>query len=339
MARGVLMEGSVNQALRKMALPMAVGMVCMILVNIIDTFWVGRLGTDALAAMAFTFPVVGMVFSLSAGLMVGTSTAVARAIGLAGAGARLCTHAFLLGLAFVGLGAGLGLAFQGRIYALLGAEAALIPLVEEYMTIWFVGVVFLIVPLVANGALRATGDATTPMRVMMLAAGCNFVLDPIFGAGPVPAMGLRGAAIATLISRVVGCYVLWVLGTRTSLLDLHVPASSSSTPGSRSCGSGHCLHHQRARARGGGPADRHGGLFGPSALAVYAIGSRVDALLMAPNALGGALIRSSARLGCPPPPSRGRGHPELAALRDRVGRGGLGAALRAGPPDCHDLHR
>ena len=67
---GLLIEGDVGHALRKMAAPMALGMVFMILVNIVDTFWVGRLGTDYVAAMTYTFPVVGLVINLALGLMI-----------------------------------------------------------------------------------------------------------------------------------------------------------------------------------------------------------------------------------------------------------------------------
>ena len=89
-----LVEGDVGEALKRMAIPMAMGMVFMIMVNIVDTFWVGRLGTDYVAAMTYTFPVVGLVINLALGLMIGTSTAVARAIGAGreDTAARLTTH-------------------------------------------------------------------------------------------------------------------------------------------------------------------------------------------------------------------------------------------------------
>ena len=111
---GVLVAGSVNGALRKMALPMMLGMVFMILVNLIDTFWVARLGTDYVAAMTYTFPVVGLVINLALGIMIGTSTAVARSIGRGETeeGVAITTHAIYLALAFVILVSGIGLLTQ-----------------------------------------------------------------------------------------------------------------------------------------------------------------------------------------------------------------------------------
>ena len=79
--KGVLLSGSVTSALRQMAVPMLLGMVAMILVNLIDTYWVSKLGTEALAAMSFTFPIQSFVIIVSIGLLVGTSVVVAQAVG------------------------------------------------------------------------------------------------------------------------------------------------------------------------------------------------------------------------------------------------------------------
>ena len=163
------------------------------------------------------------------------------------------------------------------------------------MNIWFFGVVFLMVPIIANGALRARGDAKTPMMVMMLAAGVNAVLDPafIYGFGPIPAMGLEGAAIATVIARIVGFfYVLWVFyrrgdvvkfgavtfdalkGSVKKIMSVGAPAAVTNAVGPVAVGMVTAVVAQ----------------FGAEGLAAYGIGARVDTLvLMAPMALGGAL--------------------------------------------------
>ena len=143
---GLLIEGDVGQALRKMATPMALGMVFMILVNIVDTFWVGRLGTDYVAAMTYTFPVVGLVINLALGLMIGTSTAVARAIGAgrADTAARLTTHALLFAVVAVIILCMVGLLTQDALFRALGAEGEVLELTKEYMTIWYFGVVLLL---------------------------------------------------------------------------------------------------------------------------------------------------------------------------------------------------
>lgn len=294
---GALVEGSVTTALRRMALPMALGMVFMILVNLIDTWWVARLGTAELAAMTFTFPVVGLIINVAFGLMIGTSTAVARAIGAgeSGRAARLTTHALFFSVGAVALLSTVGLATQDFVFGLLGADAAMRALIEDYMTVWYAGAALLVVPLIANGALRATGDARSPMIVMMLAAVVNAVLDPllIFGWGPIPGMGLTGAAIATLVARFVGMvYAFWVLMRRTELVALHMPRWGEFTAS------------VRAVLSVGIPASITNALgpvavaiitgiiagYGPEALAAYGIGARLDmVVLIAPMALGSAL--------------------------------------------------
>ena len=139
---GALLEGSVTSALRKMSVPMLLGMVAMIMVNLIDTYWVSRLGTDALVAMSFTFPVASLVINISLGLLVGTSVAVSRSVGAGRPeeARRLTTDATILAVAIVMMVSGLGLIFQDPLFRLLGAKGQVLEDVKAYMTPWFIGV-------------------------------------------------------------------------------------------------------------------------------------------------------------------------------------------------------
>ena len=293
-----LLDGDVFAALKRMAIPSALGMIAMIMVNIIDTFWVARLGTEALAAMTFTFPVVGMVLNIGLGIMIGTSTAVARALGKGEQeeAARLTTHACILGFIFVAVIVATGLNLQDYLYRWMGAKEELLPTIRQYMDIWFWGMFFLILPLIINGAFRSSGDAKTPMYVMMAAAVINGVLDPvlIFGVDPwIPAMGLEGAAIATVIARVVGMvYVVYNLITKTELLVLELPSIDSFKASCRRILS---VGMPAALTNVLGPisvavvtaiiAQQ-----GNDALGAYGIGARLDALiLIVPLSFSGAL--------------------------------------------------
>lgn len=295
--RVALTDGPVAPALRRLAVPMGLGFIFMILVNLVDTFWVARLGTDALAAMTFTFPVVSVVLSIAIGLMVGASTAIARAIGQGDQAdvRRLTTHALLLGVGVVVLISALGVALQRPLFAALGAEAKLIDLIEGYMTLWFAGAFFVVVPMMANGALRAAGDATTPMRMMMAAAITNAILDPafIFGFGPIPALGLEGAAIATIISRVVGMiYAFAVLAGREKQIDFGWPTVAGLRDSWRRILSVGLpatvtnIFQPVATAALTAIVATHG----TAAVAAYGVGARLEGLvLIAPLALGSAL--------------------------------------------------
>lgn len=226
-----LTEGDVRKTLRGLAIPMMFGIVFIIAVNLVDTYFVGRLGMLELAAMSFTFPVVSLVLSVALGLGIGTTSAVSRALGAGDERAvkRLTTHSLIMATGMVALLSVVGILTQEPVFRLLGAEETLIPLLDEYMTIWYAGAVFLVVPMVANGVMRATGDARTPALIMMLTALANLVLDPIFifGWGPVPFLGLKGAAIATVIARTITLVVtLYILAVRMDMLEMRWPRAS-----------------------------------------------------------------------------------------------------------------
>jgi len=291
-----LLEGDIGRALRDLSVPMGVGVVFMILVNIIDTYWASRLGTDELAAMSFAFPIVGVVINVSIGLMIGTSVAVARTVGSGDEvrARRLSAHAIVLGIALVAMVSGIGMATQDRLFAALGAPAELLPVIGGYMTIWFGTVAVLIVPMMLNGVLRARGDAKTPRNVMMLAAVLNAVFDPIliFGVGPIPGLGLEGAAWATALSRFFTFLYAARVALKLELLDLHLP-----TPRELWSSWAEILHV-------GVPATVTNVLgpvatalltaivatHGAAAVAAYGIGARVESLvLIAPLALSSGL--------------------------------------------------
>ena len=115
------------------------------------------------------------------------------------------------------------------IFAALGASEAQTDLIHTYMSVWFVGVGLVVIPMVGNSAIRATGDTKTPSRIMLLAAAVNIILDPllIFGIGPFPRLELTGAALATLISySLTFLFSIWVLGVREKMLTFTLPSPS-----------------------------------------------------------------------------------------------------------------
>jgi len=207
----------------RLSLPMLVGIVAMMAFNVVDTFFIGRLGTIPLAAMTLTFPVVMVIGTFTLGLAIGAMVVVSQSIG-AGDESRIrryTTDALTLAGLCVLVLAGIGLATIEPLFRLLGATDAMMPYVRQYMLIWYPGMIFFVVPTVGNNIIRATGDTLTPSLVMLLGVAINAVLDPllIFGWEPVPAMGVSGAAIATVVTRAMTLVVaLWVLHFREHLL-------------------------------------------------------------------------------------------------------------------------
>jgi len=227
-ARAQLTDGNVPRMLIRLTIPMIFGVLSMVLYNLVDTLFVGRLGADQLAALSFTFPVVLVISSLALGIGIGVSAAVSRAIGAGDHDRvrRLATDSLVLALLIVGAVAAAGILTIDPLFRLLGANERILPYIRDYMTIWYPGMVFVVFPMVGNHAIRATGDTRTPGIVMMIGALANAALDPllIFGIGPFPALGIRGAATATLLGRSITFVVaIYVLSVREGLLDFRRP--------------------------------------------------------------------------------------------------------------------
>tara|TARA_R110000751_G_scaffold15290_6_gene49610 strand:+ start:7120 stop:8496 length:1377 start_codon:yes stop_codon:yes gene_type:complete len=219
-----LLNNDIATTLRKMTLPMIVGMVVLMTFGLVDTFFIGMLGTQELAAISFTFPVTFTVISLNIGLGIGTSAIIAKLLGAGqhhqaketATGALMLTMVLAIALAIVGV------LTITPIFQLMGADEAQLVLIHEYMLVWYAAGVFLAMPMVGNSVLRASGDTKTPSYVMAFGGLINVILDPIliFGWGPVPALGIQGAAIATLVAWAVGLfYILYVLAVKRQLME------------------------------------------------------------------------------------------------------------------------
>ncbi len=224
----LLTEGPIAKTLTSLTIPMIFGMLSIVIFNLVDTYFVGKIGVNELAAMGFTFPVVSFVMSLATGLGIGTSSLISRLVisSKKEKVQRYSVNALLLAIFIIFIFVTAGQLTITPLFKALGASDKLIPLITEYMGIWYWGMAFLIVPIVGNSIIRATGDTLTPGIIMIISAIINIVLDPIFifGFGPVPAMGLKGAAIATVISRALSFGVsLYILIYRDKLITIYIP--------------------------------------------------------------------------------------------------------------------
>lgn len=228
MSSSDLLTIPVRTALIKMTLPMMMGIVSLMLFNLADIYFVGQLGATEMAALAFTFPVTFSVVSLAIGFGIGTSAILARLIGSGRheEAAVLTTDNLLMTLIVVLCVSTLAHALITPLYHWLGADTEQLPFIIDYMGIWWFGAAFMVTNMVASSSLRARGDTKTPGIVMATSSILNVFLDSIliFGWGPVPAMGIAGAALASVISW--GCVFLvlvWVLYKKYQLIVLIKP--------------------------------------------------------------------------------------------------------------------
>lgn len=227
-----LTRGNLLNHLIHLAMPTVGGMLAFSLFNITDTYFVGKLGTDALAAMGFTFPVVMVAGAVSTGISTGAASVISRAYGHNDRHAmrRTATDGILLSLLVVALFSTIGLLTMKPLFTLLGASPTILPMIESYMGIWYSFVIVVMMPPVGDAAMRAVGDTYRPFLVMMICALLNIILDPIliFGWFGLPALGIQGAAIATVFSRFVG--MIATLGFNHfyhRLIDWHLPKKAA----------------------------------------------------------------------------------------------------------------
>jgi putative MATE family efflux protein len=204
-AQARLTQGSVGRHLIDMAVPVFFGIFTMMMQAFADMWFIGRVGDRELAALSFAFPILMIVTSVAIGLGAGTSSVVARAIGAHNhrRARRLATDSLILSFGITATISTIGFLTIDPLFTLLGAPADMIPLIAGYMTILYLGIPFVVVSMVGMSSMRATGDTKLPSILMVIASVANVILDPIliFGIGPIPAMGLNGAAMAALLSR------------------------------------------------------------------------------------------------------------------------------------------
>jgi putative MATE family efflux protein len=209
-----------------MAAPVSLGMLSTFLFQIVDTYFVGQLGSSALAALSFSTVVYFVLLSIFMGLSVGTSAVVAKSAGKneREESAKLAMAALLLTTALsVGL-CGLGLATIDPMFIALGADSETLPLIGDYMSILFLGLPFLMVGIVGSSAVCGLGVVGATEAIFGIAGVINLVFDYllIFGIGPFPEMSIAGAALASAISFLFIAVAMLAIMQRHGLLSLRV---------------------------------------------------------------------------------------------------------------------
>lgn len=224
--RGVetdLTEAPLGRALLMLAVPMILEMVMESIFAMVDVFWVAHLGARAVATVGLTESMMMIVYSLAMGVSIGAMALVARRIGEKDpdAAARTAVQGIWLGLLMALVIGALGAVFAPQLLALMGADAEVIRTGSSFTRVMLGGNATVFLLFLINSVFRGAGDAAQAMRVLWLGNALNIVLGPlfIFGFGPIPALGVTGAAVATTLGRGVAVlYQLSVLRRGTGKL-------------------------------------------------------------------------------------------------------------------------
>jgi putative MATE family efflux protein len=211
-----LLEGPILRSLLTLAIPIVAANVLQSAYQIIDAFWVGRLGGTAVAAVSLSFPVMFLMFAVGAGLSMAGSTLIAQYVGARNE--RMVGHVagqtiLMVVLASLFLGA-IGYFTAPALLRLMGVAPDVYPGALGFMRVSFIGLVFNFTFFVFNAIMRGVGRPTLPVYIVLGTVFLNFVLDPlfIFGWGPIAPHGVMGAALATIgtqsIAAAIGILVL-----------------------------------------------------------------------------------------------------------------------------------
>ncbi len=223
-----LQQGPILSTLLRLAVPSVLAMAMQVLVSIAETIYIGRLGITPLAAMALVFPFLMLSQQLSAGAMGGgVSSAVSRALGASNheRATALAFHALAIGSLLGILYTALMLLFGPAFYRLLGGQGEVLETAIQYSSVLFFSAFFLWLSNSLASILRGTGNMQIPSLGILVASVLQIALGALltFGAGPVPAMGMIGVAIATIVANAASVtFFAWYLIRGPSRLKLQL---------------------------------------------------------------------------------------------------------------------
>lgn len=211
-------QGPIGDAVLLLAIPMVLEMSMESIFVVVDIFFVAKLGAAAVASVGLTEAVLTLLYAVAIGLSMGATALVARRIGEKNpeAATVVAAQCLWVGLILSAVIGAAGIAFAPDILRLMGGDPEVVRGGSSYTAIMLGGSATILFIFLFNAIFRGAGDAVIAMRALWIANGINIVLDPllIFGIGPLPELGVTGAAVATTIGRGIGVlYQVCMLGS------------------------------------------------------------------------------------------------------------------------------
>ena len=209
-----LLKDSIPKLVRRLAIPASVGTLFQTLYNIVDTFFAGKISPEALSALSKSFPIYFIIIAASIGVTVAGTSLIGNSIGENNKNKvqHYITHIIMYGIIVSIFITYLGLNYSEKIFIIMGSTNEVTNLGLQYTNIIFFGTIIFILVVALNSLLHAEGDTKTYRNILILSFFLNIILNPIliFGFLFIPAMGVAGIGIATLISQLVSLIVILI---------------------------------------------------------------------------------------------------------------------------------
>ena len=209
-----LTKDPINKLFINIAIPSSIGTMFQTFYNIVDTFFAGKISPEALAAIAQTFPVYFIIIAIGIGISIGSTALISNSIGNENKtkASLYLAQTLLISLIVAIIITIIGLLIGPVILELMGTNTTTLNLSIDYIQIIFLGSIFFFIQIAANSSLTAIGDTKSYRNVMIFSFFLNIILNPlfIFGYGFIPALGIKGIALATITSQFLGMtYILY----------------------------------------------------------------------------------------------------------------------------------
>ncbi|ADL13347.1 MATE family efflux transporter [Acetohalobium arabaticum] len=211
----------------KLSVPGIIGMSTQSLYNVIDSIYIGRLSKEALSAVSLAFPVQMILIAIGAGTGVGISSLISRLLGQGreDRASNAAGHVMLITLVYGLVFCLLGILWSDELINIFTDNSTLIAMAVEYIRVIMMGSLAIFFPMIANNILRGAGNTFAPMVMLVIGAVLNIILDPflIFGIGIFPKLGIQGAAVATILSRLIGgIFIAYILFLQQNQIEFSV---------------------------------------------------------------------------------------------------------------------
>ncbi len=209
-----LTKDPISKLFINIAIPSSIGTIFQTLYNLVDTFFAGKISALALAAIAQTFPVYFIIIALGVGISIGTTSLIANAIGENNnsKASLFLAQAVLISILVAIIVTIIGIIIAPTVISLMNTNLNTLQLSLDYLNIIFLGSIFFFVQITVNSSLSARGDTKSNRNVLIFSFFLNIFLNPlfIFGYGIIPAMGIKGIAIATITAQFIGMtYIIY----------------------------------------------------------------------------------------------------------------------------------